>query len=178
MRVPKNLVLAIYGRSCTGKSTVTRIVAERYALRVRLCGDLVRRAAEDLGVDIDALPDNQHREIDSQTVDWVCDAEGWCLVEGRYLDQVLASVESAVCLVCFEASVEARAARWQEKTGRPHMVGDVERLDAADDAFRQRMYKGSRALAPCLTIDTTHLTSEECANCLMLKTEAREPRHD
>lgn len=177
MRVPQNIVLAIYGKSCTGKSAVAPILAERHSLQVRLCGDLVRRAAADLEVDIDELTDERHQEIDLQTVDWVRNAKAWSLVEGRFLNQVLVPVASAVRLVHFEASLQARAARWQEKTSRSHAVADVERLDAADDAFRERMYKEFGVLAPCVTIDTTHSTPEECANCVMLQTGTQEPRH-
>ena len=168
MRISQKLVIAIYGRSCTGKSTVAKIIADRFSIPIRHCGDVTQRAAADLNVDINDLTDDCHRKIDAETVEWVCEAKNWCLVEGRYLDHVLAPVAPTLILACFEASLQARAVRWQQKAQRmSYTVAGIKQLDCKDDAFRKRMYKSSGCIRPTITIDTTCLTPEEIANCLI-----------
>ena len=179
MRVSQKLVIAIFGRSCTGKSTVAKILAEKHSLRRRHCGDVAQRAAADLGVDVSDLSEDCHRKIDSETVEWICKTTGFCLVEGRYLDQVLAPVAPALILVRFEASLQTRAVRWHQKDQQgPYTVTDIKRLDSEDDAFHKRMYKGRPGLRPAITMDTTSLTPEEIANWLIYKTRATKIERD
>ena len=172
MRLSQKLVVAICGRSCTGKSTVAEIIAKKHALPVRHCGNVVQRVAADLNVGISDLADDCHRRIDAETVDWVREAKDWRIVEGRHLDHVLVPVASAVLMVHFYASAETRAARWQPKARRAYAVADLKRLDFDDDVFRHRLYKGSRVLRPAMTIDTTCSTPEEIANCLTRRIDA------
>ena len=179
MRVSQKLVIAIYGRSCTGKSTVAEIIAQKHVLPIRHCGDVTQRMAAHLSVDVRDLTDYYHRKIDAETVEWIYEAGGWCVVEGRYLDQVLAPMAPRVMLVRFEASVETRAARWRQKAQRPcQTIADIRKLDSDDDAFRKGMYKGRQILQPAVTIDTTCPAPEEIAYSLIQKARVAKNGHD
>ena len=178
MRVSPKLAVAIWGRPCTGKSTVAKILAEKYDAPVRHCGDVTKRVAAYLNLDITDLTDDCHRMIDAETADWVRAAREWCVVEGRYLDQVLGSAASVVELVHFVASAETRAARWGQKAGQSCSVADIERVGIDDDAFRRRMYESFINLQPTLTVDTTCSTPEEIADFLGRRTHATKDGHD
>jgi cytidylate kinase len=87
------MIFAIYGPSCVGKSTVSSRVAAELNLQFRSCGSAVRDRASVLGIDIKELPDAIHREIDQETVAWALTHQP-CVVEGRFLDLVLAAVDN------------------------------------------------------------------------------------
>lgn len=167
MRLPQNVILGIYGRSCTGKTTVAKVLAETLACPVRYCGELVRAAAKQTGLDVDNLPDDSHRQIDEQTCTWAFTPRSSSIVEGRYLDYVLSPGATTLCLVRLEASLETRLLRWQEKTDTMCSVTDFTRLDSTEDAFRFRLYQRRRPLMPSTTIDTTYSTPDEIAQCLI-----------
>lgn len=167
------MILAIYGPSCVGKTTIARILTTQLRVPVRLCGDVVRQASVDLGLDINALPDLMHREIDAETICWANSSSGLCLVEGRYLDQVLAPLKSSIVLICFAATPQARAERWEMKTGLKSGLSQIRQVDALDAAFRKKMYKNIQRFEPSITVDTTSQTPEESASCLMFHIENR-----
>lgn len=178
MCFPQDVILAIYGGSCTGKTTVAKVLAERLACPLRCCGELVREAATNAGVEIDKLPDKTHRRIDEQTVMWAFTSTRPSILEGRHLHYVLASRATFVFLVRLEASLSSRALRWQQKSGGEHTRSDVTMLDAADDAFRLRLYPNRRPVTPSITVDTTSLTPEETAQCVVLQVQATAREHD
>lgn len=147
------------------------MLSTRSGVPVRLCGDVVRQAAAECGVDINALPDLMHREIDAETVRWARSSTVLCLVEGRYLDQVLAPLGSSVVLTYFEATPQARVERWEMKAGLKSGLSHIRQVDALDVVFRKKMYKDIQSLTPSITIDTTNQIPEESASCLMFHIE-------
>ena len=178
MCFPQNVILAIYGGSCTGKTTVAKVLAKRLACPLRCCGELVREAAQTMGVEIDKLPDKTHRRIDGQTVTWAYTVARPSILEGRHLHYVLAPGAAFLFLVRLEASLTSRVLRLQRKSGGESTRGEVTMLDTSDDALRLRVYPNCRPVTPSITIDTTSLTPEETAQCVVLQVQATAREHD
>ncbi len=62
-----SIVVAIYGPSCVGKSSLANEFGKRCATQVRHYGDMVRARAAELGGAPQSLPLNIHRVIDTDT---------------------------------------------------------------------------------------------------------------
>lgn len=159
------MIIGIFGASCVGKSSAARLLAQRRAVPLRPCGSLVRNAAASLKCDPGELPDAIHREIDRQTLDWSLKNEP-CLVEGRFLDRVLARLASRPFLIELSATLPVRHSRACSRTGHVVSIHEFELGDQADAAFRRRLYSGPR-LRPDLCIETSNCTVQECVDRLM-----------
>ena len=152
--------LAIYGSSCTGKTTVSNCLAKELALEVRHCGEQIKEAAVRAGSSPDALPVEQHLLLDSLTRDVVRNAKGGIVVEGAFLDYVLSDVEDCrlVKLVCLDAERIRRVV----SRGSEHSIAE---RDASDVQLVKKLF-GLRAKQPDLQIDTTTLTPSETERCI------------
>jgi cytidylate kinase len=149
------MILAIYGRSAVGKTTVAEIMGARLLMPVRHCGLALRAAAAEAGKSIADVDSKIHTRVDSETVQW-CQryASAGGIVEGRFLDDVLGDTGN-ICFVAMTAALQERAARLQSRLGRASSVADVTAVDNADDLFRWSMYGVRPRAAASLTIDTT-----------------------
>lgn len=142
--------IAIFGPSCSGKTTVAKALGERIGLAVRNCGELVRQRAAATGVTPDALTDNEHRKIDAATRNIAKEDDGGIIIEGSFLDHVLAGLDD-VWFVKLEASDEERERR-HDGRGSGGLLSD---RDAADERTRERLYQDDvRDRAMCV-VDTT-----------------------
>lgn len=159
------MILCIFGPSCSGKTTAGRAVAERLKLPLRSCGDDVRRVAKDLGVEIECLSDERHRQIDSATVSWAI-VHRPCIVEGRFLDAVFRDTVVPVSLVRLVASRAHRVARLPAKNAAA-AAAQIDLMDTQDADFRVRLYNTGSERASWPTIDTSGLTVDECASRIM-----------
>ena len=169
------MLTAIFGRSSVGKTTLVRELARREALDGRYCGDIVRSAAAQLGHPIEDLPLDEHARIDAETRGWCVEHPGG-LVEGRFLDQVLSTLEIPFCLIEVVASESVRVERWASRLDRPSSLEDVAAFDRNDDAFRVRAYGGRARVAPNFTLDTSSSSLDECLT--RLAAWRREPKLD
>ena len=161
MCIPKGVAIGIFGGTCTGKSTFVAYMAKRHGFPVRHCGDCVRMVAEAQHVAVRELSDETHRRIDEETIEWIRDTNGTRLVEGRYLQYVLASETIPLILVRFTSRTDVRAIRWTSKLSVPHAVDDVVAADLADQEFCERMYNGMTPMDPAVIADTTAMPVEE-----------------
>jgi cytidylate kinase len=155
------MLIALYGGTSTGKTTLVRALVGRKGMQARFCGDVVRNGARRLEVSIEDLPVSEHGKIDAETLDW-CHNCGSGLIEGRFLDQVLLSLVAPLMLVQVEASAAARADRFADRVGRAQNMGDIARYDDEDEAFRVRAYGGRARLTAKFVLDTTALSVDEC----------------
>lgn len=155
------MLIALFGKSSSGKTTLARALASSLALPVRGCGDVVRDRAKLRGVVIDELSQGDHDEIDTETRQW-CLTQGAKIVEGRYLDQVLSSVKVPIKLVEITASPAVRALRWADRLSHLQTVDDVAIYDAQDDAFRVRSYSDTARLDRNWAIDTSDRSENAC----------------
>lgn len=153
----------MFGHSCTGKTTLARALSDRIGLPLRCCGELIKQRAAERGVSIPSLSQEDHGEIDQKTREW-CLSGGGRIVEGRFLDQVLAPVWSSATSVLIEVSAAsaARAQRWTDRIMSTQALSDVEAFDADDLAFRVQAYDGVARVPPDWIVDTTDRSVEAC----------------
>lgn len=161
------MIIGIFGASCVGKSSAARLLAQRRILPLRSCGSPVREAAQSMNVALEALPDAVHRGIDEETLSWSLTNQP-CLVEGRFLDRVLARLPVKPLLIELSATSAARQSRACSRAGHVVSIKELELWDQADIAFRERMYS-EPALKPDLSIDTSSCTVQECVDRLILE---------
>jgi cytidylate kinase len=149
------MILAIFGRSAVGKTTVAEIIGARLLMPVRHCGLALRAAAAEAGTTIADVDATIHTRVDSETVQW-CEryASAGGIVEGRFLDHVLGD-DASIRFVAMTATVEERAARLQSRLGRTSSIAELLAVDEADDLFRGNMYGVGPRAAASLVIDTT-----------------------
>lgn len=157
------MVIGLFGASCTGKTTLARMLAARTGADLRCCGDIVRREAEAKGVQFSDLSLRDHQVIDSATTTWV-QGTGERIVEGRFLDQVLhgAAARDGLVLIEIVAKETARAERWASRLGRPQALADVQKYDEEDASFRVQAYGATARLTTNWTVDTTNRSADEC----------------
>lgn len=153
-------VIAIFGKSCVGKSVVAEELAITLKLPVRHCGDAVKSRALELGVDVAALPLTEHQAIDQETRTLAeASAEG-LIIEGNFLDAVLEGIPSVlfVHLTCEDST---RTQRYIRRSNYQASEQDLNLRDASDAANWKRLYKPPTEIIHELTIDTTNTTVDE-----------------
>lgn len=168
------MILGLYGHSCTGKTTVARVLAQTFRLPLRSCGEEVKLAASHLGVTFEELPPLSHRAIDAETLRWGLVTEIG-IIEGRFLDFVLYPLSEVVHLACITASIDKRMHRWAAKHNQSYNENAIHCADASDAEFIDRMYIRACRSAPRHTLDTSDLTTAECATLLAPYLEAIKP---
>lgn len=158
------MIICIFGPSFVGKTTVARCAATALDLPLRSCGDAVRQMARTAGLPIDQIPDDSHRTVDAETIDWAIKHCGGCMVEGRFLDGVFSSAGKAATLIELWADSRCRLERARTRSGRATFSqGDLNRLDAADASFRLRLFGQHANDLPRYVLDTSDRTADECA---------------
>lgn len=155
------MLIALFGSSSVGKTTLAQALATQSSVELRGCGDIVRSCAKLRGVPVDAVADGDHRDIDAATREW-CAKPGNRIVEGRFLDQVLQSMETPLILIKVVASDEVRGDRWCKRLGQPLEEGQLAAFDDADAAFRLRSYDVTAKLLPDFVLDTSDRSVELC----------------
>jgi cytidylate kinase len=149
-------VVALYGPSCSGKTSVAQALAPPLDASLRSCGELVREYARQIGVHVMELADDDHRAIDRETRLIAEDATGLWVIDGSFLDHVLGGLQN-VSLIRLSASKEER----QRRQSNRNITTPIAVRDAADDETRVRLYGRAPRLAPDHDIDTTAFTVSE-----------------
>ncbi len=165
------MIIAIFGASATGKTTLAAHLASRLCLPVRHCGIELRTAAAAKGFLPSDAPDTVHHEVDAATIEWcIANAQPGGIVEGRFLDHVLYRFQDQF-LVRIYAKPEERVTRWSQRLDRS--FGDIElkELDDADACFRQRMYATKGRRSEDVAVDTTSGLVEEWADVIETHTK-------
>jgi adenylate kinase family enzyme len=143
------MIVAIYGPSSVGKTTVASRVAAEFKLPLRSCGRVVRDRAKSLGIELKVLPDAVHQEIDQETVTWAMTHQP-CLIEGRFLNLVLAGVDSSAIFIRLTASDIQRQLRACNSGRTGITIDDLQRTDAADLCFIKRMFPSPGVSVSCV----------------------------
>lgn len=157
-------VFAISGASCTGKTSVARDLATLTGIQLRSCGDAVRERSTALGLTVATLPRSDHQWIDEETRRLARDPVRDVIIEGTYLDIVLAEVAN-VRLVRLVCKLEVRAARLMRRGGEHGRYVSLAERDELDRRIREDLYGSSCVMPmnPHAEIDTSALTIGECA---------------
>jgi cytidylate kinase len=159
------MIIGIFGPSCVGKTSAASRLGQQRNLPVRFCGAAIRDAARSLVLSLEQLPEEVHRTIDRETLDWALSVKD-CVVEGRFLDQVLSGSGLPTFLVQLTATLDARLFRACGRSGDVVSIDELNRWDSADAAFRVRMYARQAVLPTDVLIDNSSLTVEECVDRL------------
>lgn len=141
-------------------------MAARLDLPFRSCGEVVKSAALAAGIAIDSVPAAEHDRIDQESRDWAAEAEPR-LIEGRYLDQVLATTLLGTWLVQLTAPLEVRAERAAQRANASVTLREMTAIDASDEAFRLRHYPGVARLQPTMVLETGGKSESDCLEELL-----------
>ena len=160
MCFPKNITMAIYGGSLTGKTTFSQHLANKHNWRVRHCGDVIRMRARSAGISVSEVGADLHSRVDGETIDWVQNCGNPKIVEGRYLNYVLKNRSSRLVLVRFEANIESRLERWGVHNSAVGGERALLHADTRDAEFCSSQYPGITPLQAHCSIDTSDLSVE------------------
>ena len=157
------MIVALYGPTASGKTSVGRVLAGQLNFPIRSCGEEIKQRAKTLGLSVDALPGNEHRVIDQLTLDWVREHPNG-VVEGRFLNYVLAGVLPPPIFVSLTASLDAREARYRTKGANPDAV---RQSDASDIAFIKDVYGDIISESHKIILDNSYEPVIDCSNSLV-----------
>jgi cytidylate kinase len=153
-------VVAIFGPSAVGKSTVARRVAEELGAQVRHCGEeVVRRIARCGSISLDG-----HRDVDEATRRFVEERRASVVVEGRFLDRVLGQTPG-VTFVRLHCDIDERARRARQARAATTPLGE----DEEDAILTAALYRHSSdsGVNIAMEIDTTGVSIERVARMIV-----------
>lgn len=178
LRLSKNsIVLAIYGPSCVGKSTLAHELTRQWGVPVRHCGNVVKASATAIGVSPNFLPLELHREIDAETRRLAKLNAGHFVIEGTYLDAVLTEMPQVkfLQLVCDETM---RATRFLAKASSQTTSSVTLRdRDEEDNRLRRILYGNRPSVKDWMVLDTTHLAPDKMVSAILARLQ-KELRND
>jgi cytidylate kinase len=153
----KRIVVALYGRSCSGKSTIARELSQLLNCPIHSAGELVRKRSKELGIPSTKLPLVEHRLIDNGTRTKAKSADASSIVDGSFLDALFYDMEGVyrIELIC---SDEERRRRFNQKSG----CDGLAQRDKDDDELRLALH-GARSSSAEATFNTTSKTPGEVA---------------
>jgi cytidylate kinase len=154
------MIIALFGSSCVGKSTIADALGNLISAPVRHCGELVKAHASKLRILPSALSIEDHREIDARTRDLSKTKTSEFIIEGRFLNHVLVEL-GHIYLIRLTCDAPQRKIRFEQRVARNPM--DLEERDAADRSLSDVLYGNSIPKYPDLTIDTTSLQADRVA---------------
>jgi cytidylate kinase len=151
------MTLALYGRTCTGKSTIAKLLGNRLDCPVHGVGEIVRARSAELGTAPRGLSLEEHHTIDKVIGSIVKLAGESVVVEGAFLDALLGDLDGVyrVKLTCGD---EERRSRFDRRVG----ASRLEQRDEDDDNLRHALHGGKLGCAD-VTFDTTSKTADQVA---------------
>ncbi len=166
-------IIGIYGKTCSLKSDVAREISRLTGYKVKQPGEAATTYAKVAQLDSAlGLPEDKHRAIDSDTLNWANTApDPVIIIESTLLDAVLQDVDG-VFLVHLDSSDEIRKERWEWRKehggGRTRQIGvSIEQRDKDDLELRIRLYgAGADSRAPDLVLETTKRSAADCARAI------------
>ncbi len=170
-----SIVLAIYGPSSVGKSTLATELGARLQTEVRHCGDILRERATELNIPLHIIPVELHRVLDAETRRHSENPNGILVVEGRYLNIVLFGIPRVklLRLTCDEVTREHRLLT--HLSNRATVATALRQRDQEDARLRQKLYGDSpQTSEDWMIFDTTHSSPERLASFILDRLQERE----
>jgi cytidylate kinase len=152
------MVVALYGDTCVGKTTVAKLLAQDLGCGVRHCGELIKERSRALNCTPDDLPVRDHLAIDDESRQIARNATSDVIIEGRFLNFVLYDVTEAVLirLACSDAERERRYCLHLKE-------GSIATSDAKDSQLRGTLYGTEPKRKPDLQIETSCFSAKDIA---------------
>lgn len=160
-------VIALYGNTCVGKTTIASALARLLGAPVRFCGEELKRKAASFGTVPEKSPDSLYHHVDLETISWVGAGSHPKVVEGRFLDVVLEGIPGIEFfeLTCSPAIRTSRFASLGRATDHLHSIDEV---DTEDSRRRETIYKrGSPTRSALGGVSTDHRQSMEVAEQIL-----------
>jgi cytidylate kinase len=157
MRAKKKVVVALFGRCCSGKSSIAKELAQLLNCAIHSASEAVRSKCRELGISTGELQLTEHKDIDATTYSIVALASSLLVVEGSFLDALLKDAADTyrIELVCEDWE---RRRRFTER----HMTDGLDQRDNDDDKLRWALH-GNRYGRPDVTFNTTGEKPREIA---------------
>ena len=168
-----NIVLAIYGASCVGKTTLAKELGFRWGVPVRHCGSVLKEHANALKISLENLPAEVHRTVDAETRSLAQQTSDFLIIEGRYLDLVLAETPRVrfVRLECDETVREQRL-RGRGNRQAPSMSRSIQQEDRYDAKLQRTLYGDAFSVAiDWMVLDTTRLAPEDLLSAVIMRVQ-------
>ena len=163
------MIIAIYGKSCAGKSSVARELGKLINAPVRFCSEEVKMRAKQLGCTPMALSLEQHISIDEDTREIAGASDKDIVIEGCFLPYVLSNL-SDVFWVKLTCNQRNREKRYLDRNPEFKSDIDLTRRDYNDEVLCKKIYgESNENLCGSFTIDTSNCSVEEIV--LLIKKE-------
>jgi cytidylate kinase len=178
MRAAKvKLVLALYGPTCVGKSTLAQEIGKRLRANVRHCGQILKEKTSQLKIPFDSLPIELNRAVDAETRRFAEDADEIRVIEGRYLNIVLFGIPN-VRLLRLKCSDVIRNARFSSQVGKAPNKLSIAEQDSFDKDTSKILYGDSPLTQEdWIVLDTTRYSPETLTE-IVLKRLGQEAQID
>lgn len=164
MCFPEGIALAIYGKSCSGKTTLANALSVKRTVTVRDCGTVIREEARKIKVHPNALPLAVHLRVDEETRRFASNSTTARIISGCFLDTVLSGLGSVkfIKIVCDRAERARRNETRSGNGGRP-----LSERDQDDELLSVRLYEGAHREDPWLTLDTSKESVDQLVERLL-----------
>lgn len=160
------MIIALFGGSACGKTTLAKIVGSDLAIPVRHCGEEYMNALNDAGGRSASTAEHIHRLVDQETRRWCLEIGSDVVVDGRFLDQVLSDLPN-VLFIEVHARIHLRARRLTERFNRHISEDELRAIDEEDDSFRSRMYPDVSRARRAHMVDSGGGSALECGEKLI-----------
>jgi cytidylate kinase len=148
------MILAIYGKSCSGKTILSKNLMQQLSINVRHCGEIVKALAAQRGISPGQLTVEDHMSIDEETRR-EAETQNQLIIEGCFLDKVVG--RSECILIELQCNYEVRKFRYQQRNSSL----PFETRGKNDQELRSLLYGDALGRLPDFTVDTTKLLTEE-----------------
>jgi|SRR5579864_423435 len=170
MCAQKRIVIALYGKSCSGKSTTAQKLCELLNCAVHSASGSVRGRSRELGISPNELSLAEHQKIDKDTRHLVQSSLGPLVVEGSFLDALLGDLPR-IYRVELTCKNEERRRRYAQRIGQD----ELGRRDKEDDNLRDSLHGNYTAKAD-FVVDTTCKTPVQVAEEIVAWLSTKELR--
>ena len=159
------VIIAIFGKSCTGKTKVADSLAKLMNITVRHCSEEVINRAKQLNCSPYEMYLEEHFTVDRKTREIASAINDNYIIEGCFLPYVLCAISNIfwVELLCDDVERDRRH-KERQKLEQEKQI-DLRTRDVSDELLCQKLYRfkkiGSQNIAK---IDTTSKSVEKIAS--------------